>query len=942
MKLSLSIKIILKDFFPKWNSIPYNNFVCLINYNNTYTSQIKFSDIPDHSFVIHKVESFNSNIMYNFHVLDSYKKSLIGGCHLCINFDKIKNLNINDTLTQEGNYKLIIDSITKRKFFDNITNMGDIYLTIATEIKILNKKLYDMNRYRNNLYSFNNENINKSNINNKNNNFLNLTTKTFKKQQIVRTMKNNYESLSILDSLCGKSELNTDTNTKLFEESDYNTFYQCSGLKKHKSTNKAKVNLKNIIKSNNILNNNYNRYKFNNSYNDIMSPKDYNNNYSKKKNKNNKKNRITLYKNRVITLNLIEQKVDKPKTKESINNLLESYSSNDFCKTQMGQNFPKTDNVTYNTFNKISCDKKEKKEGKSLEESNFFKKKNKNKININFFLKNEISTERKLNCKKNLGLKEYTRINTEIIQSNNFTSHNKNLSTNNNINNIFLQTEYNALTAQKLPKNKIIVNKGILKKIKQIITDKDKYQNNIIIEQTRGTFSPKLALKQKLDEVVMLTEANDKIKSRNKDRLNKRVMTPKGNKMKYIKLNNTSEKNNDKTNEELRKKLLGIIECYSLLMKKIRYNYENNKEFAKKLKEIKERYNNLNKYKNNIENLKNVNESKKILEHSLNHFEEEKLITKMVNIKLKENSINKIIFGDIEKNESTVDKINILLSQKKEILLNLIKNVVKYFGNISQIYNEENDKKRQLIKVLEKYEIKEKNKTNLNYINYMNKRNNFNDKVITEVDEEKENEEEFDENIRKNSNLILDNEIMLDNNYNQISVDENNIKEIKINIPNLYGQNKTKFISNIDEGNNNYEENSNNFINKILIEDFPEKYETELKFIHLEKNKYKFNDTIFYAYIEDNNVILKDDNFNKKYSLNEFYNIICSKDKIGNKSNFIYTKKIRQRYIKIKSYEDIDQNTEKKMRNENSTTMDTEFIQQSMISRGNEISEEKI
>ena len=183
---------------------------------------------------------------------------------------------------------------------------------------------------------------------------------------------------------------------------------------------------------------------------------------------------------------------------------------------------------------------------------------------------------------------------------------------------------------------------------------------------------------------------------------------------------------------------------------------------------------------------------------------------------------------------------------------------------------------------------------------------------------------------------------MLDNNYNQISVDENNIKEIKINIPNLYGQNKTKFISNIDEENNNYEENSNKFINKILIEDFPEKYETELKFIHLEKNKYKFNDTIFHAYIEDNDVILKDDNFNNKYSLNEFYNIFCSKDKIGNKNNFIYTKKIRQRYIKIKSYEDIDQNTEKKMRNENSTTMDTEFIQQSMISRGNEISEEKI
>ena len=91
----------------------------------------------------------------------------------------------------------------------------------------------------------------------------------------------------------------------------------------------------------------------------------------------------------------------------------------------------------------------------------------------------------------------------------------------------------------------------------------------------------------------------------------------------------------------------------------------------------------------------------------------------------------------------------------------------------------------------------------MNYINYMNKTNNFNDKVITEVDEDKENEEDFEEHY-KNNNIIFD--------------EENNIQEIKITFPSL--KNKNKIEANIDN-ETNYNENSNNFIEKILIEQFP-------------------------------------------------------------------------------------------------------------------------
>ena len=946
MKLSLAIKIIIKDYFPKWKSIPYENFVCLINCDNNLISQLRFSELSENNYINHKIDNFNSNVIYNFHILDVFKKSLIGVCHLNINFDKLKNLNINDTLTQEGHYKLIIDSNTKRKFFNNITNMGDIYLIIATEIKILNRKLYILNKFKNSMISFKNENINLSNIKNANNTTLNLLPKSSKQKRIIRKMKNDHEYLNILDTISGKSEIYSNTQTRILDENEYNTFYQSNILKKNKSINKAKVNIKNIIKSNNNIEKNI-LFNFNNSCSELLSPKYCNTNYSKEKN-NKKKNRITLNKNKVSILNLLEQKVDKSKFKQDFNNIIESNKLTDniynFSKTQMGKNFGRKDYNTFNSFNKLSCEQKDKKCGKSPVESNNFKKKN--KIQINILGKNDISTERKLNSRKNLNLIDYSRINTEIINNNNFISHNKNLSLNNNINNIFLQTEASTSTVQKLPHNKISINKNFLKNlnIKQIITDKDKFRNKILIEQTRGTFSPKLSSKNNFEEGIMLTEANDRIQSRNKSRLNKKMMTPKGNKIKYITLNFSKDKNKGIINEDLRKKFIGIMDCYSLLMKRIKFNFENNEQFAKKFKEIKERYNNLNKCKNMIANMKNVNESKKVINHTLFHFEEEKLISNLINIKLKENSINEIIFGGIEKNETTINKINVLISKKEDTLLNLTKNIVKYYGNISEIYNKDNDKKIKLIKILEKYGIKEKNKTNFNYINYMNKTNQFNDKVITEVDEEKENEEELEESNKKNNNLILDDEILFDNNINITSEKEkNNIQEIKITIPNLYNHDKNKDeVESHFDNEINYDENLNDLISTILIEQFPKKYKAEEKFIYLEKNKYMFKDKFFFAFIENNDVILKEENNNKKYTLDNFYNNFCYEDRKNNSCNFIYTKKIRQKYIKIKGYEEKETNTDKKIKNENSTTMDTDFIQQSMISKGNEMSEEKI
>ena len=127
MKLLLSITITLKDYIPKDKYIPFENYLCIISHNN-FNGKIHLSNLQNQNFIKHKIELCDeSNIVYNLHMLDSLKSSLIGIYQIIINFDKIKNLNINDTLTQEESAKLIIDPKTKRKIFDKIMNMGDIY-----------------------------------------------------------------------------------------------------------------------------------------------------------------------------------------------------------------------------------------------------------------------------------------------------------------------------------------------------------------------------------------------------------------------------------------------------------------------------------------------------------------------------------------------------------------------------------------------------------------------------------------------------------------------------------------------------------------------------------------------------------------------------------------------------------------------------------------------
>ena len=124
-------KIIIKiqDYFPKIDTISYENYICLFTYRD-YEGQIPF--LPDDSEILqHRVKNVWV-IWYQIkgQVLDYNDKPLIGMCQMNFSCDMINKIFPPNGLVQKQQKKLLIDLKTKRKFFCTLVNIGDIFLSI--------------------------------------------------------------------------------------------------------------------------------------------------------------------------------------------------------------------------------------------------------------------------------------------------------------------------------------------------------------------------------------------------------------------------------------------------------------------------------------------------------------------------------------------------------------------------------------------------------------------------------------------------------------------------------------------------------------------------------------------------------------------------------------------------------------------------------------------
>jgi hypothetical protein len=355
--------------------------------------------------------------------------------------------------------------------------------------------------------------------------------------------------------------------------------------------------------------------------------------------------------------------------------------------------------------------------------------------------------------------------------------------------------------------------------------------------------------------------------------------------------------------EKVKNNYLLLIDLYRLLSQKLSKTISENIFSEKKLNLLKEEFNHENKKMNLIKRNKEHISFNSLYNINLKHTLKSKIIQQLIYTKNLESKLYQNIFNfDLNDYEiirqKEIERVNKLNEGRKyNILLKIIRDVIFDIGNVSQIFNDDIYKQNILKQILENNNIKEKEQGVGDYVNLwaLGMRNKFNfekknyeNNIITEVDEDKEDESEYYSSNKKK---------------NQEYFSKNILEEIKRN-SNVINDNITKK----DEIN----ENENNINDNIIEEDLEEnkkietikdtlinKFNENKKFEYIKGNEFLFDNkyNIKADLLDNNEIIIEIDN--NKYNLDSFRANYCQKEIINvnkdiknDKKNFIYTKKI--------------------------------------------------
>ena len=806
-----SIIIKIKDYFPKIDSIPYQNFICLFT-NGENEGQIPLISKENESYK-HQVKNVLSDIKYKIHVLDYNDMSLIGMCEMVISYDIISQITPPNGFIQEQQKKLLMDTNTKRKLFGTVLNIGDIYLNIYSEIYLSETK--------------SNNNINtKTNVTRKKNKQLEGSKKKF--DGSPRTVHKKQIMMQINSDRRALININKSGNNNLFEKKQ-----------KYKNINSNGKTDKNMTSINHAIINT-NNVKPNSSFNyrDIISSKENKINNSKninnsnnvyKKINNNIKNKNSLKNNQkqniiknIIDRNAFSNNNDKDKENNIFNHNIYSRYKTESSKTGINSNLKKIDKKPKNKQNKQSLansiSPKLSKENFSEKDEMTFNNNTGNKIttiesleNIDFSGKKYIT---KTKPKKNNSQSNITAFGNNTLFSTTST-----------------EQEFNDM-------DKIILQKGT-----EIRNDFNTQLKN----------NKKISLNNNINNTNLNSASNTNSSSNNK---------------------NSDYLDNDniiKTQIEIKNNFIKLIEFYSLLSQKlIKIRDKNISSFNKNVI-YKEKLFNEFKKNNSLTEKKTNLESENFLNINNHGCLNEKFLRPMIKMKKLEFKIFQNIFNlfyyeyDILKFKEFENNKKMDENVKIELLLMVFKNLVKNYGNVSQIYLSNTTKKTLIKNCFNKYGIEEKengewnidhnindidNNKNIKEKNFDKKINpekneNKNDidkfKVIKEVDEEKEEEFDDEEKLNSNSERISN---------NQVSYSNSNTKDNM----NFYSNDKLKSDNKTDKNISGqkklFETNDENTTNK--------------KENNLEEVKYNLSDKI----IEHENDDIKNSNINDEINKN--------------------------------------------------------------------------
>ena len=254
-------------------------------------------------------------------------------------------------------------------------------------------------------------------------------------------------------------------------------------------------------------------------------------------------------------------------------------------------------------------------------------------------------------------------------------------------------------------------------------------------------------------------------------------------KNKYNKLEENFNNINNKK-EELQILNLNLTEENKIIIEKSNYLEKDKNEMENKIKEYDSKYNNLLNEYNNILNKNQINNKEK--ENNYNN-----LLTKYNNLSKKYDSIN--IENQGLKNE--------LIKQKE--IFNIIEN------KFNKLKNKEEEKiiEKKIDYENENYKLKDIIKQKDEIINKLNQKlQNYEQKILELQKADKKINE-----IKNNYNKLNEDKNKILNSYNEIKAENNKLKAGYNNLQNDF-KNKNKYLSDIQEKKNKYENNNKDLI----------------------------------------------------------------------------------------------------------------------------------
>ena len=355
---SCSIIIKIKDYFPKVDSIPYKNFICLFTCGENEGQLPLISQENDN--IQHQLKNITSDIKYKIHVLDYNDMSLIGMCEMTIPYNIISQIKPPNGFIQEQQKKLLIDVNTKRRLFGTVLNMGDIYLNIYSEIYLSEKNSIT------NIKS--NKSVKRKKILSPKNKKIDGSPKTVHKKKLIMKMNSDRQALINLNknNLC---------SLEIPQNNNFNS--------NHKHENNTNSN--NVIKPNNSFNYKEIKLRKNNSTlrEKINKQKSRDNIIKKSKDKKNPINNNKEYKNNVYKNNLLNRIIKTETNKNYKNEIHENKKVNKFNKGNKQQHTQ--NNIIENEKNKYDYNIKTENKIPTIEnlDSISIPKSNKNHIKKN-------------------------------------------------------------------------------------------------------------------------------------------------------------------------------------------------------------------------------------------------------------------------------------------------------------------------------------------------------------------------------------------------------------------------------------------------------------------------------------------------------------------------------------------------------------------------------